>query len=112
MDTQAAAEFVGRHNGGASPSTTAGTSVKTLRNQRNPGSNPDRTSQPASMVRSRGGNPSENAMPIHARVETKVLHGDASGGDPLDAAYRQSRPLEQSRVGRCGAEEETRAIQP
>lgn len=48
-------------------------------------------------------------MPNHARAETKVLHGDAG---LRDAAYRQSLPLEQSRVGRSGAKEEARAIQP
>ena len=97
----------GATHGGASSSITHGDAGTPHGNQRGPREETCTASQPASMATSRGANGAQKAMPIHARVETKVLHGDASGGESLDAAYRQSQPLEQSRVGRSGAIAET-----
>ena len=94
---------------GASLSTTMRAQVEASWHQGNQGSTPSRTSQSASMVRSRGGRswgPFQKAMPVHACDGANAPHMDASGGESLDVAYRQSRTPE-TRPGRCGMAQET-----
>ena len=82
---------------GASPSTTPGAQVEVPGHQGNQESKPDRTSQPASMVRSRGGVKSpENAMPHQARGKGEPNPGSAG---LLVAAYRQSPPAQSCAEG-------------
>jgi hypothetical protein len=76
---------------GASPSMTPGAQVEAPGHQGNQESKPARTSQPASMVRSRGGVESpEKAMPHQARAGDGPELEDADQSQRLDAACRHS----------------------
>ncbi len=76
---------------GAGPSSTPGAQVEVPGYQGNQESKPCRTSQSASMVRSRGGvEPSEKAMPHQARAGDVPAHGSAGLLLGQDATPHQS----------------------
>ena len=92
---------------GANPSSTPAAQVEALGDQGNQESIPDRTSRSASMVRSRGTESAQNAMP-KAQGEGKLHRGS---GDPVsspDASCRQSLTRDLRRSGRSGMAAETR----